>query len=402
MELRRLTMVNWHLFDAEDIEVRGNFGILGENRSGKSTILDLVQVVLSGASRAYLRLNAVAGEGGRGRSSSKRSVLGYCLGALGDGEIRRPESLTYVALGFEDPEGLRPPVTIGLALEARSTDASETVLGRFVVTGKLLTTADFAEERDDAQYAAAWDDVKARIVGEVGAANFINHREKATDFVREYMRRLVPSLPGTRSRARRRSLKAVVNAMSLNQGYSATEFVRGFILEDNPIRIGELRSSIETYRGVSATIITMRRKLEALKALREHVTAFAESLHRKALEDWISRRARWLAAHEANRAIREEIAAGRRHIAAEQEDKDVAIEGIGEAKQEIDRLNAAIAAHAAKSGRDRWASNLKLVDEQIATAQDGIRRRLQSASAPAAGGNPGGGAGRQGLLRGGR
>ncbi|WP_245444409.1 SbcC/MukB-like Walker B domain-containing protein [Microvirga sp. KLBC 81] len=380
MELRRLTMVNWHLFDAEDIEVWGNFGILGENRSGKSTILDMVQVVLSGASRTYLRLNAVAGESGRGRSSSKRSVLGYCLGTLGDGETRRQEALTYVALGFEDPDGIRPPITIGLALEARSTDTSETVLGRFVVTGKLLTTTDFTEQRPDGRYTAAWDDVKARIVADVGAANFINHREKATDFVREYMRRLVPSLPNAEQSAAA-LLKAVVNAMSLNQGYSATEFVRRFILEDNPIRIGELRSSIETYRGVSATIVTMRRKLEALKGLREHITTFAETLDRRALEDWLARRARWLAARAANRAVREEIAAARWHIEAEREDKDLALEGIREADQEIQRLMSAIAMHAAKSGRDQWEQNLKHIDDQSAMAHADIRRRLQLATA---------------------
>lgn len=380
MELRRLTMVNWHLFDAEDIEVRGNFGILGENRSGKSTILDMAQVVLCGASRTYLRLNAVAGEGGKGRSSSKRTVLGYCLGALGEGETRRTEAVTYIALGFADSDGLSPSVTIGLAIEARSAEATETILGRFVVIGKLLTTADFTEERSDGRYTAAWDDVKARIIANVGGANFINHREKAIDFVREYMRRLVPSLPSAEQNASA-LLKAVVNGMSLNQGYSATEFVRRFILEDNKIRIGELRSSIETYRGVSATIVTMRRKLDALKDLREHVTAYANSLNRKALEDWLSRRARWLATRAANRSILEEIAAAKRAIAAEREEKDIAIESVREAKQEIEKLNAAIAAHAAKTGRDQWVHNLNQIIERSKMVMDGISGRRRSASA---------------------
>jgi hypothetical protein len=38
--------------------------------------------------------------------------------------------------------------------------------------------------------------------------------------------------------------KAIVNAMTLNQHYTATQFVRRFILEENPIRVGELRESI--------------------------------------------------------------------------------------------------------------------------------------------------------------
>lgn len=378
MELRRLTLVNWHLFAVEDIEVRGNFGILGENRSGKSTILDMVQVVLSGASRQYLRLNAVAGDSGKGRSSSKRSVLSYCLGTLGDGDVQRAESLTYIALGFEDTENKRPPVTIGLAIEARSTDTSETILGRFVCTGKLMTTADFTEARADGIYEAQWDDVKTRIIASVGADNFINHRDRAIDFVREYMRRLVPSLPHAEQNASA-LLKAIVNAMTLNQGYSATEFVRRFILEDNPIKIGELRSSIETYRGVSATIVTLREKLEALKEIRVQIAAFEESLHQKALAEWLDRRGRWLASRAENRAIKVQIAEAKRFIEAEQEDRSIALEGIAEAKSEIERLIKSIAAYAAKSGRDYWQEALKTSAAESDRLVKDVERRRKSA-----------------------
>ena len=48
MALRHLAMVNWHLFDVEDVEIGGHAGVFGENRSGKSTILDMAQVVLTG------------------------------------------------------------------------------------------------------------------------------------------------------------------------------------------------------------------------------------------------------------------------------------------------------------------------------------------------------------------
>ena len=51
MELRHIAMVNWHLFDIEDVEITGHTGVFGENRSGKSTILDMAQVVLTGGNR---------------------------------------------------------------------------------------------------------------------------------------------------------------------------------------------------------------------------------------------------------------------------------------------------------------------------------------------------------------
>ena len=261
MELRHLALVNWHLFDIEDIEVGGHMGVLGENRSGKSTILDMAQVVLTGGNRKFQRLNAVAGESSKGRGGSpKRSVAGYCLGALGEDQTRRNEARTYIALGFEDSDGMRPPVTIGLALEARKSESNETVLGRFVAVGKVLKSEDFVEVRQGRRYPAQWDDVRARMVSVLGADNFINHRDRPGDYVREYMRHLLPHLPYGEQNAAALQ-KAVVNAMTMNQNQTATEFVRRFILEENPIRVGELRESIQTYRNINVTIQKMREKL---------------------------------------------------------------------------------------------------------------------------------------------
>src|SRR5262245_26891976 len=160
MELRHLAMVNWHLFDIEDIEVGGHIGVLGENRSGKSTILDMAQVVLTGGNRKFQRLKAVAGESAKGGGGiPKRRAASSCLGALGEDRTRRNEARTYITLGFEDSDGLRPPVTIGLALEARKSESNETVLGRFVAVGKVLKSEDFIEVRQGRRSHAPWDDV---------------------------------------------------------------------------------------------------------------------------------------------------------------------------------------------------------------------------------------------------
>jgi predicted ATP-dependent endonuclease of OLD family len=192
MELRHIAMVNWHLFDVEDIEITGHTGVFGENRSGKSTILDMAQVVLTGGNRNVQRLNAVAGDKGRSRSASKRSVVDYCLGTLGEDQRKREQARTYICLGFADTEGKRPALSIGMAIEARRSESNETILGRFVVTGKILKTDDFIEKRDGKLFSAEWHQVRNRIITAVGQDNFVNHRDKAIDYVREYMRRLVP------------------------------------------------------------------------------------------------------------------------------------------------------------------------------------------------------------------
>jgi hypothetical protein len=296
MELRHIAMVNWHLFDVEDIEVTGHTGVFGENRSGKSTILDMAQVVLTGGNRNVQRLNAVASDKGKSRSASKRSVVDYCLGALGEDQRKREQARTYITLGFSDPEAKRPPVSIGMAIEARQSESNETILGRFVVTGRILTTSDFIEERDGKRFPAEWDVVRNRIVSSVGQENFVNHRDKAIDYVREYMRRLVPHASVVGEQNAISLQKAVVNAMTLDHDQTATEFVRNYILEKNNMRVGELRESIRTYRNINDTIKTMRQKLEMLVALRGVVDGLADAHERKAREQWISKRGAWLVA----------------------------------------------------------------------------------------------------------
>src|ERR1700761_4377931 len=297
MELRHVAMVNWHLFDIEDVEITGHVGVFGENRSGKSTILDMAQVVLTGGNRNVQRLNAVAGDKGRSRSASKRSVLDYCLGTLGEDQRKRDQARTYICLGFVDSEGQHEPVTIGMAIEARRSESNETILGRFVVTGKLLTSADFIEARDGKKFPAEWDVVRSRIVAAVGQGNFVNHRDKAIDYVREYMRKLVPHASVVGEQNANALQKAVVNAMTMDHDQTATEFVRNYILERNNMRVGELRESIRTYRNINETIKTMREKLEALIALRAILDELAAAHERKALEQWIARRGSFLSAH---------------------------------------------------------------------------------------------------------
>jgi len=299
MELCHIAMVNWHLFDVEDIEVTGHAGVFGENRSGKSTILDMAQVVLTGGNRNLQRLNAVAGDKGRSRSASKRSVVDYCLGTLGEDQRKREQARTYICLGFRDKQGKRPSVSIGMAIEARRSESNETVLARFVVTGKILTTADFIEVRDGKRFSAEWDGARNRIVASVGQEHFVNHRDKAIDYVREYMRRLVPHASVVGEQNANSLQKAVVNAMTLDHDQTATEFVRNYILEKNNMRVGELRESIRTYRNINDTIRTMREKLEALVALRSVLDDLAAAHERRACEQWIAKRANWLTARAA-------------------------------------------------------------------------------------------------------
>jgi hypothetical protein len=378
MELRHLAMVNWHLFEFEDIEIGGHAGVFGENRSGKSTILDMAQIVLTGGNRNIYRLNAVAGDKGKSRGASKRSVVDYCLGTLGEDERRRDQARTYIALGFADTEGKRPPVTIGMAIEARKSESNETVLARFIAVGRILTAQDFIETRKEGRFPADWDDVRGRIVNAVGAENFVNHRDKAIDFVREYMRHLVPHASFVGEQNANSLQKAVVNAMTLDHDQTATEFVRKYILEDNKMRVGELRESIQTYRNINDTIRKMREKLEALKALRTVLTELEEVHDRTFKERWIARRAEWLYARAANRDLRRKLKDARAKRDAAGDELKILNEDLRAIQREIERLSAAIVEHDTKSGRRAAAEALRAAEEGAARAAAEFQKRIEA------------------------
>ena len=67
-KLTRIKLVNWHYFGNETIDVNGSFLLSGENASGKSTILDAIQLILTTNTR---RFNPAANE------KSKRDLKGY-------------------------------------------------------------------------------------------------------------------------------------------------------------------------------------------------------------------------------------------------------------------------------------------------------------------------------------
>lgn len=61
MQLAHIALVQWHLFAAEDLAIHGDTAVLGQNRSGKSTLIDLVQAVMAGGSSRWYRFNRSAG-----------------------------------------------------------------------------------------------------------------------------------------------------------------------------------------------------------------------------------------------------------------------------------------------------------------------------------------------------
>jgi len=282
IELNNIGLLNWFLFEAEDIPVFGATGVIGENRSGKSTILDQMKTVLTGNNRTYLHLNANARSGGPRKSG--RTVQAYCLGRYGEGEdILRSEARTYIYLGFSDDGGR--PVTIGLALEAKRSEATEETLGHFIADGLSLQTHDFLEpDGTGGMRPKAWDDVRLDLderCQEKGGE--LRVCANAKEFVENYLHRLSTN---RRPILQREFFKAFSMASNISAIETATNFVRNYVLEDKPISVGELRDSIRKYREIKESIISLNEKLAKLKRMEGQAQEFAQRLEEQYFSEW--------------------------------------------------------------------------------------------------------------------
>lgn len=378
MQLSRISLVQWHLFGREDLDLSGDTAVLGKNRSGKSTLIDLIQTVMTGGSARYYRFNRSAGESGS--RGSERTLRGYCLGQLGDGETLRDAAVTHVALLFEDPDGVRPPVSIGLCVEASSQEEAQ-VIGRYVAPGVRIHTDMLVEPLDDGPAgaagqirAASWTTTRRRLEEACSAAGSeLARPDTARHFIRDYMRHL---FTGRRHTDPERFVRAFVMALSFEDMRSVGQFVHQFLLEKKDIDIGELRDSIGRYQDIRKDIRDLERRLEALNEIKLLVDRFEELLER---EDVARGTALLASAVEAGAGLLAGLRRQRK-IAHARADADREIarhdEEIAALEADIESLQAQLAAQDAASQRSVVHSELKVLEQERTLVLGRLRARF--------------------------
>src|SRR5579859_823564 len=112
LALTTIYLHNWHRFRHTLLRVHGSLYLTGHNGSGKSSILDAMQLVLI-ADLTQIRFNASA----QYQQRSDRTLEGYVMGKLGESGVLRPgNTIAYVALVFTDTQS-GAQLTLGACIE---------------------------------------------------------------------------------------------------------------------------------------------------------------------------------------------------------------------------------------------------------------------------------------------
>jgi energy-coupling factor transporter ATP-binding protein EcfA2 len=341
MKLDRLIFVNWGHIASGTYEM-GNLTLLtGPTGAGKSTMLDGLQVVLTGTHRNVMNLNPgqdETGAGGAPREKTRRSVEAYVVGAEKNLFARPNGAQGYVAAVFQpDPgEDQCKPFTAIVGAAARVEGNGETRYAKleglqlFIVDGAIVGEEVFLPDPDSGAV------VHVDAVGRALKQRYPKVAEFGDRKV-DYLSALFGRFRGRTSVVKDEALQAArawVQSIAYRKIGAVHELVRDEILD---LDQKELLAGIENISGLMKDVAKLRQEGERLRenasrldkvvsllrqtatAHEEHVVheAFAANLkleqdkaeerrQRQRVEDCEGNRARWRNLIEERK--------GRRHL----------------------------------------------------------------------------------------
>jgi energy-coupling factor transporter ATP-binding protein EcfA2 len=266
-QLERIVLNNWGRLQPQDIEIHGSTAILGPTGAGKSTIIDALQVIMTGASSRYYDLNKSTG------GQNARTIRDYCLGAddhISPGAPAREAADSLIALAFRDRLS-GEAVSIGLLFTASSDEPMGLPRSRFVASGYAIRITDFIEPREGGKQVVPNN---ARILERLKQlCPKLRQHMSGIAYVDDYLHTMRPSGAAPDSHQVLRNLKQSVAFQPIND---PTEFIRRHILEESHIDVEALKGSIERYRFLEQEVIKREEQLAEIAEARRRLQLWAQ------------------------------------------------------------------------------------------------------------------------------
>ncbi len=254
--LRRIQLINWHRFTRHTFAVDGHLLLMGDNGSGKSTVLDALQVGLVGNMRS-VRLNLAANEGG------DRSLKSYVLGLVGGSTNGHPartlrkNASGYILLEFVDTD-TEEPLVLGTVIDAHA-DGRSPEKEHFIARNSHLEDCPCITENN-----------VPRSVREFKRETQPHPNIKRFARVEEYQQAVLKSLGGLDPEF----FRLFVSGMAFRKIRHLRDFVYDFLLpEAAEVQVVSLREAAQRYRQ----LYELSQEAEARIELLDKIVANAQT-----------------------------------------------------------------------------------------------------------------------------
>jgi len=312
--LKTVRLINFHNFVDVEIPVRGHLFMVGDNASGKTTVLDAVQWVLSGGQD--LEFNAAAQLwGARQDGRTLRGAVSRTQ--LERGPLRQGRTITYAALELENDEG--ELLSLGLGAELAHPEAQLQTWG-FLVPGPLCDIPLLHQEEGADVRPLTKEELRDRLGGDRVFLQIGRYQKFLADkFTRgeESFKRLTEFW---------KISKAYKQMAEKTRDYS--ELLRHMLPKPDGEAFQQVRRGLSDLASVEDRLGGLRAQRDYLEKLRQGLIEVGH--HREAIL-----RYSWLAAHRAREMAREKEAEAHRALAVVEREIQEAERALAVAQTEL-------------------------------------------------------------------
>jgi len=271
--LTKLLLIHWHYFTHELIEFGELNFLTGKNASGKSTIIDAIQLILLGDTSGNFFNKAANGRG-------NRTLKGYLLGELGDDEdsgfryLRTGRFTSYIALEFYDREKKRY-FTVGCCFDTYSENDITRLF--FLYDGEMHPRG-FLNGGTPLDITALRTFLKERYNG---------HYE-TTDVGRDFRTKLYGKLGGLRDRFAGLLKKAV----SFNPNVDIQQFISDFVCDNQQtVDVSHMQENIRSYKRLEYEASILQERIALLDQIVNTYENYIEARNSEMLYSFLIERA---------------------------------------------------------------------------------------------------------------
>lgn len=251
--LESIKLVQFFLFEKQEIRLQEITGIFGPNASGKSSLVDAVQIAMFGANARLVSLNAQADE-----RTTTRTIRSYCLGMHDETKRARDNATTYITLLWRDSV-TKEPTSIGVCLYASVDTEGHEVRGRYIVPGVELAMQDHLEIVDNQERPRAWETFRHQLVERSkvsGEDPFFTDSER-------YIKAALLALRGSSGAPSFEAFKSAFRfALRMRFDKSVDNIVRNDVLEARPTNIQKFKEVTESFRKLAQMVAQVKAKID--------------------------------------------------------------------------------------------------------------------------------------------
>lgn len=251
--LESIKLVQFFLFEKQEIRLQEITGIFGPNASGKSSLVDAVQIAMFGANSRLVSLNAQADE-----RATTRTIRSYCLGMHDEVKRARENATTYITLVWRDSI-TKEATSMGVCVYASMDTEGHEVRGRYILPGIELSMNDHLEIVGNQERPRAWETFRHNLIER---SKMFGEDPLYPDSER-FVQASLLALRGSGGAPSMEAFKSAFRfALRMRFDKTVDKIVRNDVLESRPTNINKFKEVTESFRSLAKKVAEVKAKIE--------------------------------------------------------------------------------------------------------------------------------------------